>query len=116
MRYGRWIVVPACVMLLSGCALFAKPADTVSFPRGEAFVAYSDVRVTYALLKQRLEDGCKAGRLDPEFCAGLPRANEEVVRVDGKIMQALANPATVIDWAAIAEAIRLVMALAKAAL
>ena len=40
---------------------FVKPSDTIKFNRAEFMVAYSDMRVAYAVLVVRLEDMIKAG-------------------------------------------------------
>ena len=112
-----------CGTLFGGCATgeipapFTKPADTVSFPRGQAFKTYSSIRVAYARLKLRMDLACKAGQLDPHWCqTDLARLDEEATRVDRRIMDSLANPAVEVDWQAVYEAVELVMKLAGAVL
>lgn len=111
---GLRTLAVACALglTLSGCALFSKPADTVSFQRGQAWQTYSDMRVTYSALKLKIEQACKTGKLDAETCAPLPRIHEEMLRIDKRVMGALANPAVEVDWAAVAEAIGVIVKLA----
>lgn len=122
----RIAITLSLLLLLAGCATglpeagtpgtiaapFSKPSDKVSFPRGEAFKVYADIRVTYSLHMYKLGAACKGGKVGQEVCAELPRLDEEMRRLDDKIMNALANPATEVDWAAVGEAVKIVMKLA----
>jgi hypothetical protein len=116
-----FVLVLALVML--GCATgggltpgapFTKGADSVSFPRGLAFKVYSDLRVSYAVLAFRLSLACKNGMLEPDLCTReLPRIDEEMKRIDRKIMEALANPVVEVDWEAVGEAVRIIIKIAE---
>jgi len=121
MKTWRVLVV---AVLLAGCASggkidspFQKPSDEVRFPRGQAFKAYSSIRVAYAVTKVRADLACSAGKLDPKWCVtDLKRLDEEAKRIDGRIMDSLANPAIEVDWQAIYEAVEFVVKLAGAVL
>ena len=97
-----WLLV---VLLLPGCAFFTKPADTVSFPRGVAYKTYANLRVSYAVIKIKMDLACAGGKLDATFCQqALPKLDEEMQRLDRRIMETLANPDLAVDWAAVGEA------------
>lgn len=123
MRHGALVLVVALVGSLAGCAgqgiptPFTKPADQVIFERGQAFKAYSSIRVAYALTAYRLGEACAAKKLDTAWCStDLARLDEEARRVDARIMDSLANPVIEVDWKAIYEAVELVVKLAGKAL
>lgn len=105
------------LLFFAGCtsipAPFTKPADEVTFERGQAFKAYSTARVAYALTAYRMGEACRAGKLDAVWCTNdLVRIDEEAKRVDARIMGSLANPTIQVDWQAIYEAVQLIVKLA----
>ena len=100
----------------SGCALFQKPADTVSFQRGKFFaVAYRAAKV-HGQLIALVGTRCAAKALDKAFCDFAKQANAEWERnVEKPLLKNLANPEYVTDWDAIGEAVEIIGGLAGAA-
>ena len=108
-----WLVCVCVALLIVGCGLFTKPADKVSFQRGEAWEAYSNMRVVYAVLKIGVQAACTSGKLDAATCAPLPRIHEEMMEVDGEVMAGLKNPEREVDWVKVGRALAIIAKLAK---
>jgi hypothetical protein len=113
----RPIALLLALLSLTGCALFTKPADTVTFSRGGFYSAYRDISVAYAVTVVKLDLACKAKKLDATFCTvDFPRVRDEMLRVDKAAMKALTVPSAEVDWEAVAEAAKLIASLVGAAL
>jgi hypothetical protein len=110
----RLLLIPLAAVLLSGCALFTKPAETVSFPRGEFALTYRDLSVAYALIEQQIVTGCKTKVINEETCESGARARERLAELDSEIRDAIANPAYEVNWKNVAKALRIISQLAVA--
>lgn len=108
----RRLVILALALLLPGCALFTKPAETVSFPRGELALTYRDLSVAYALIEKEIVAGCKTRVITAETCEAGVKARERLAELDEEIRSAIANPAYEVNWKNVAKALRIISQLA----
>lgn len=95
--------IVAAGLLLAGCGIFTKPPDTVTFERGQFFVATFNIGQAYAVMKTKIEDRCASKKLDATFCAYAAQVDREMERsVKRPILDALSKPGpAVVDWNAV---------------
>ena len=105
-------IVALLAVLLSGCAIFGKPADTVQFQRGGFFLSYVQMARIQAVAEDRLTRACEAKQLSAEDCRDLAEANRFWHLTARMIEKSLANPETELDWEAVADALGLVLKVA----
>jgi len=113
---SRWLpplaALGATLALAAGCALFTAPAATVKFPRGAFALAYADLKAAQAAMAVRVGQRCVPGGLDPETCRYFERVNDQLGVLDAQVRRAILDPAVEVDWQAIADAMKLVVAIA----
>ena len=100
---GALILGFAVASLLTGCGLFTKAPDTVTFERGQFFVATFNVGQAYATMRTKIEIRCESGRLDKEFCDYAKGVDREMERsVKKPLLDSLSKPGpAVVDWNAV---------------
>lgn len=103
-------------VLLSGCALFTKPADEIRFDRGELALSYADIKAAYVLLAQSVTQACNAQRLSETSCADAAKIHDRMGLLDHAIRKAIRSPKAEVDWEAVGEAVKLITGLALKAL
>lgn len=111
-----WLLVLVVGVLLGGCALFQKPADTLSLDRGKTYAVFYRLGKLEAKLVALVEARCKAKVLDREFCDAAAQAHVEWERsVERPLLRSFATPGYVTDWEAVGEAVEIIAGLAGAA-
>ena len=104
------LVLAAC--LCSGCALFTKPADTVSFDRMGLALMRGDIKASIVALEMRLSDACKTKKLSAETCGQVERLLERAREIDERLVTALMDQKTEVNWTEIIKVMKLVVDIA----
>lgn len=137
-RLLRSVLMLALMTIVSGCAMFQRPADSIRFDRGAFLVAYAEGKAGMTLLAYQIRQVCaeqarvrgpqseqfwrnpdalkREALFDAEKCANAMSVIEQAKTIDTSIQKAIMNPSTETDWAAIAEMIKLIVSLAAKAL
>ena len=108
----RLAVLLLAAVLCSGCALFTKPADTVSFDRMGLAVMRGDIKASIVALEMRLTEACQKKKLTADTCGQIQRLVERARELDERLVVALMNPKTDVDWQEIIKVMKLVVDIA----
>ena len=100
-------------IFLAGCGAFG-PAPLV-LDRGQAALAYADLKELHGALSTRLKSACVAKVLDAATCADAQRATERLAEVDAEFRRALADPKSAVNWETVSRALGIVLRLAGVA-
>ena len=83
---------------LGGCALFTKPADTISVERQKFINAYARARILYAAIAEGIAQECSTGIRRREDCAVKAALHHEAKQLDTEIRAKIDTPETEVDW------------------
>lgn len=86
------------LLLLAGCAVFTRPATTISVERQKFVNAYARARVLYQHLASRMEALCQSQKLAQETCAKAEAINQQAKMLDAEIRAQLDVPESEVDW------------------
>ena len=100
------------VMFVAGCAIFTKPASTLSVERQKFINMYARARVLYATVAERMTHLCAQGKVDREECARMASVHEQAKALDAEIQAKLAVPESEVDWSRIMRLLELALDLA----
>ena len=94
----RCVSIVLVGLLLAGCALFTRPAGTLSVERQKFINAYARARVTYQHLHARIDALCQVERLTKEICAKAAAIDHQAKALDAEIQAKLEMPESEVDW------------------
>ena len=95
--YKVWI----CILLItsfSGCAVFTKPVDTITFDRQELIDTYARAKIAYWRIVEIAMKLCETGQWPPSECAKAQRLHEQAKQVISEIDSKIATPESQIDY------------------
>ena len=108
----RRTALALALLVLVGCGIFTKPAETISVERQQFLNAYARAQVLYANVAERMTRLCVAGRIEREECARMAAVHEQAKALDAEIRAKLAVPESEVDWVRVMKLLELALSLA----
>lgn len=94
------------VVLVAGCA------STIQIDRGHFALAYADLKAHYEKAAMRVEQLCKAGKLEKDDCTKAAVIDRDVRKLEREVRRVIIEPSKQPDWEKIREYSELLLSLA----